>query len=1087
MDTTYRFPTPTEMMRKKRPYLFSDSTVTNEYELSRSEFSHFLETLTDRNQHKDFEDFARKLCEREICPNLRPQTGPEGGGDGKIDSDTYPVSTEVSDTWYFGDANSGTENWGFAFSAKKKWSEKVRSDTTGMIETGRTYDRVIFATSRPARSQDRLRIEQELKNKHGVPVTILDREWIIEKTIGNGHEDLAYEVLKAGRHDPSRLQLGPNDIRRQRELDALENSLANNGTTKRDLNKAITRAFDAACLSRELEVHRHLTEGRFHRAIRLAEKNGREAHVLRARYEHAWTIFWWFSDVGSIAEEYETIEGLAFDSDLSEDASRVCNLFQVLVGRSDQGWETATELKIKERGERLQAHLAKISQNATLPNNALYGSALLELHKLATAGPNATQDELDGVWIALAEIVAKASGMGEFPATMLDGVVEEISPFISDSSAFDKLLEGLAEFMGERQRDGKAGEIFLNRGRQKVESNDAIDAIAWLGKASHYFMKEEYREEQFETLLMLSSAYRAAGLLWAARATCLAALVQIKALSANAGEQRPELIPNVLLYIHINLELGRIPDFLFGVLWLRSLQDGLTLSEQAENHLAEKFQEQDRLLACLLAASPQAVMVVLERLPDVLEKLGLQFSRLILLYRLGYVDLLLQEGSLPNETAVQEIPGMADLLASQPAASSLAKHPLSFGKSPQEITTKVLGVDVRATAQNEQGVLILEAQMAAMEAFSATAIRCGTMPIASHLELTIDPCTSLKKPEIEFEAESMLVKTLWPSDFLIEDIGRSGDASNFLVNFCINAFSATTTLAGKYDSFLEMLENELVLERAIPLANAAHSNHRIFGKHILSLHDLDFLVERSYVESDPPAEPNKSALPKEDVDDGEQTDAPQSTRHDSFGVHSVVNTHLWDQAQWMGIAYLYSDGPTPPIIGFGFTDSEAGKAIFRAWRQEFGERDEADSIRLSLLTGIDKNEPLAYRAHITRSRTTIETDDINDGKMFWQLSRMQTMYPTSKAHFDGFIERYEKLGCYFIAPVEMTAAGETVVHSDVALLKREIHIKEAWTVGPDDDAMMGLLEDDEIAIPEGISDPPCDEVKSLRRRLKGNA
>ena len=54
-----------------------------------------LETITARNQTRDFEIFCRKLCERIICPNLKPATGPEGGGD-------------------IGEANAGQERWAFA-------------------------------------------------------------------------------------------------------------------------------------------------------------------------------------------------------------------------------------------------------------------------------------------------------------------------------------------------------------------------------------------------------------------------------------------------------------------------------------------------------------------------------------------------------------------------------------------------------------------------------------------------------------------------------------------------------------------------------------------------------------------------------------------------------------------------------------------------------------------------------------------------------------------------------------------------------------------------------------------------------------
>ncbi|MFB2732896.1 diguanylate cyclase domain-containing protein [Shewanella mangrovisoli] len=39
-----------------------------------------------------FEDFAKKLCEKVICPNLLEQTGPVAGGDGKVD--TQPLQLD---------------------------------------------------------------------------------------------------------------------------------------------------------------------------------------------------------------------------------------------------------------------------------------------------------------------------------------------------------------------------------------------------------------------------------------------------------------------------------------------------------------------------------------------------------------------------------------------------------------------------------------------------------------------------------------------------------------------------------------------------------------------------------------------------------------------------------------------------------------------------------------------------------------------------------------------------------------------------------------------------------------------------------
>src|SRR5207248_9372819 len=111
-------------MRELRPEYYSDTQERVTYLLTASTLDHHLESITARNQTHDFEIFCRKLCERTIFPNLRPQTGPDGGGDSKADTETYPVAEEIAGLTYIGNANGGRERWAFAFSANAKLAER---------------------------------------------------------------------------------------------------------------------------------------------------------------------------------------------------------------------------------------------------------------------------------------------------------------------------------------------------------------------------------------------------------------------------------------------------------------------------------------------------------------------------------------------------------------------------------------------------------------------------------------------------------------------------------------------------------------------------------------------------------------------------------------------------------------------------------------------------------------------------------------------------------------------------------------------------------------------------------------------------
>lgn len=155
-----QFPSPKEFMRRRRPERFSDSTHLKKIEINREQLEYHLERITSRNQEADFERFARRLAEVEICPNLIPQTGPTGGGDGKVDSDTHAVAAILTLSWYSGDpdapraaANGG--RWALAVSAQRRWKKKIESDIEKLVKVRRQYVRAFFISNQYISSKQR--------------------------------------------------------------------------------------------------------------------------------------------------------------------------------------------------------------------------------------------------------------------------------------------------------------------------------------------------------------------------------------------------------------------------------------------------------------------------------------------------------------------------------------------------------------------------------------------------------------------------------------------------------------------------------------------------------------------------------------------------------------------------------------------------------------------------------------------------------------------------------------------------------------------------------------------------------------------
>ena len=308
-ETADQAPSPRELMRARHPDLFSDSVVQSRPELARPVFDHHLDTLTARKEEYQFEHFCRLIAEKEICPNLRIQTGPTGGGDSKVDSENYPVAKEISDRWWFGEPAGGSERWAFAFSAKKRWKPKLEADVENVLSTKRDYKRIYFFTNQLVSDKLRASTEDALTKTAGIPVHIMDRNWLTDRVYRNGHLELAISALQVedASHQSS-VRLGPEDTRRKADLEELDAQISDPGRYAGARYQLVEDCVRAAKLARGLDRPRVEIEGRFAMADRIAREMAIPSQLLRVAYQRAWTAHWWFEDFSEFLTHYDEVE-----------------------------------------------------------------------------------------------------------------------------------------------------------------------------------------------------------------------------------------------------------------------------------------------------------------------------------------------------------------------------------------------------------------------------------------------------------------------------------------------------------------------------------------------------------------------------------------------------------------------------------------------------------------------------------------------------------------------------------------------------------------------------------------------------------
>lgn len=1035
---------PSEFMRQLRPELYSDSTARDNHQLKAEVLSHHLETITERNETHDFELFCRKLCERSICPNLRPATGPEGGGDSKADTETTPVSDDISKL-YVGMANSGRERWAFAFSAKKTWTDKVRSDVAGIVDTQRGYTKIFFVTSRGARAKDRSRLEKELSDKYSVEVTIHDRSWIIDEVIDKNRRDLAYNYLGLG-DKSSETELGPTDYSRKQQLADIEKDLTDPSAFVGMEMQRATEALVAAKLARGLELPRTDVDGQFSRAVRLADDGGTNRQQLTARYEALWTAFWWFDDVKAIVNGYESFEALVINDDHAKNLEMLCNLAQLLFNIVITGHMTQEQAGLRARVDRLMSRLSMLASDDSRPNNALEARASLltiEVNEAVMAGELA---RLASIWPQFRDVLAKAEGLGEFDANRLTRLIEVFGKVTGKDRSYRDLVDEMSDFVSKRTGESEGALILLKRADQ-LELDDNMEMIRLLGKAARMLTKKEHADELIHAQATLSIAYRSAGLLWAARASCMSAVTTLFIEADEDGEMPATIFPMLMNAAWQAVELKYFPEVLEIIPLAQGTLRKLDYDDESTKRARNQLRDFDGVLACQFANLSPAEVVHLRKLPDILGRIGLNLSQFVLLYILGYENLLRDESLIPKEEPPEAVAAFFQSLASQPAGNATWRPPIFNGELEQVFVTSVLGVQVHVTHQpTDTAITISEAISGTVEAFFATAFEVDAYAHVERFDVRVIE-DDIEKYEVEMHLEEMRVDVRWPRGVFPGAPSAYGDYRHMLLEVAGTVFGATCYATNLKDAGSRLLKNDAAIDRVAMIASLCFSRQRIFHG-VARLRTWDELSPRSYdATPDRPQVQRKapsSTWPENNVREGYKF--PKVTDHREIRVRSVIDVHLWDSAGWTGAGYGVLDPRLPPFIALMFKSREAAIKIFNRWRERFGEADKEEEIHIGIVRRFSTEHPTHYGMVITSKYP--ETEE--DLKFATITSRTLTMEPANDVNLTGFLEMYKKAGAYLLIPIVITPGEPPETISGLHLLKRSLTVKMADDVRPGD-------------------------------------
>lgn len=1073
---------PKDFLKARRPERFTDSVRKEIGRLDRSVLEFQLSTLNRRSLELAFEDFAKKLCEKVICPNLLEQTGPVAGGDGKVDTQTFPVSEQTKVLWFVGvNENSNEDRWAFAVSTQANWKAKCRKDVLKIKSTNRNYKKAFCVTNMYTKANQRSDLEDSLTKETGIDVRILDISWIMDQIFSNGYEQLAIDALSIDIDWRREIEVGSNDYTKTLRLQQIEKDIKKGVDVSEIHHHQLDWLLEVAILSKELEKPIVEIKGLFDRAIVASEKFGTSYYQFNAHYQYAWAAYWWFEDITLFQEQLHSCFDLAKEIGQSGQWGDVVSLLGLysIHCRSSKNEGLVDYQSLASDTKDILLDLAEQNER---PSNALMSKAYIELLNLQAIE---SVDHAKDIFSSLLLIVQNGELLVGFSFNELYDLITELDNVFGDLESYELLLDYFTDQASRRDGETKGALLSLKRGARRLDSNEPYQAIKLIGKSLMGLYKKEVKKDLYVALNLLSECYRKVGLIWASRANLLLAASVVTDDFWKSGEL---ISAQVYIYIRlakVELQLGRINHALswwqLACIVDANLKDAILTEKELQSF--DAFLSQGFLNTEISTLKP------FSKLPDLLDKYQLFFSRSILLYALGHENVIQDEYELeidPEYIEQLQLIRDIDLGAKIPEL-------INSEERYSSIKTIVMGcIIVVSFPFRSPLVELAETLLSVIEGFISTSIVDHVFVFESHLniEITADDDEIGISHEVNDTGAILNISVLC-SSFTADMLNITGQRiiQKWLHDFVIEVFARLIRPKDPETTLNSMLGEDRALERSVSfgacfvglqniMGNDAVANIKslISGKKYKAYDlirsepwDKDFPKIKPTKKTSKDLNPGKGEPPAELMDS-------ESITHRELKIQDLIKVRLWDRAKWHGTGFAsYPNGDIELTILF--EDEQAAVEIFGNLESELGKEDKENRLKISIIRNINKHSPAHYRVSIGENLA------FHSNMRVQIVARNNTMTPSTSKNIDMFLSSFKGCKSYLLSYAvvkneKLLPLSSMKKHS---IRKFHLNIVEAWEVGPNDIEMMAIEIDDDPLIPEGISNAPI--IETLKKKL----
>lgn len=1067
---------PKEFLKSRRPERFTDSIIKETGKLDRAVLEYQLSTLNRRSLELSFEGFAKSLCEKIICPNLLSQTGPVAGGDGKTDTQTFPVSEQIKAIrWYVGlNDNANQDRWAFAVSTNEDWKQKCRSDVRKIVGTERGYKKIFCVTNQYCKSNQRSDLEDSLSEETGVDIRILDVSWVLDEIFEHGYEQLAIDFLSIEIDWRRETVNGSNDYSKKIALEQLREKI-------KDINPDdITRYqiswfLDEAILCKELEYPIIESRGLFDRAVNIAEQLGNTFHQFEAHYQYAWTAYWWYENESLFEKQLEK----CFQHAQKIKQSGIWGNFITLLGLYLRFTKPSLGEKSKVNTEEMisitNSFLTEMSLDESRPSNALLAKAhiaLLELFQIESI------ESASAIFSNIELVVDQSRHLVGFPFQEVYELISSLDMVFYENKNYENLLDKLTAQTIERYGEIEGSLLWLSRGAKRLESEKPYQAIKLIGKSLAGLYKEESKKDIYAALNLLSHVYQKINLFWASRANLLLSGSLITEEFWKSGDLYPAQVTSYVRLAKAELILGRINYALSW--WELALIIDANLEESAiPEHDSYSF---DGYLAhCILNTQRDALRAI-ETLPDKLNNLQLIFSHQCILYALGYEEKIDEEFVQGLDDQLIEFMIMVRDCDLGVKVAKLATYQERYSS----LNSSIMGCFINISCpQKDIAIQLAETLLSVIEGFFATCIIDQVIALEPRLniDITLDD-DDVGISHVFIADSSILTASILLSSLTNENI-RSEEVKikDWLREFIIEIFLQVFRAKDLEKTVKEMLGEDRALERSISFGNCLFGQINIMGNDayeriqsflndsVLKDYPLvrDIPWDIDFPKSSAIAKPREFKLGAEK--EPEELFNYERLSHSDTHVQSLIKSRLWDQTTWTGVAFAQYPN-MPPVMLLTFKDPDTAEKILHDLKNEVGLNNKEDRLQISIIRKINKNFPAHYRVVIS------EPPNIGEPTKFIQtVSRLNTMEPENEINLTRFIENYKKSNCYLLSYAYYQNGQIYIPDDQVYIQIKKLNLIEAWQVGINSLELVGIRKSDDPFIPNDVENIPYLEVK----------